>query len=268
MTIISAGSPSAPERAATPDPYRYGWRYVRHELPDGGLMVEHVPLTPEDLLHPQEGDQVTESRPHERRRRYLADVLEARLAGDPTAVVLSDILVAWDVPGLRPHGPDIAVIVGVRERKEWRTFDVAAEGVRPALIVELTSPATADFDRSKKLEQYEQAGVIQYVVVDAVRGEQLVVPRLFGYRLGAGGYQGQALDDRGRLWLEAARTWLGIADGEIVLYDEDERPLGDYQALAAALATMEERAAAAEARAAALEDRLREAEAALRRLRG
>ena len=47
--------------------------------------------------------------------------------------MLSDVLVVWDVPRLRPHGPDIAVILGVREPKLWRPFDVAAEGARPAL---------------------------------------------------------------------------------------------------------------------------------------
>lgn len=65
-------------------------------------------------------------------------MLEAQRAGDPTAVVLNHGRIAWDVPGLGAHGPDIAVILGVRERKNWSTFDVAAEGVRPALIIEIT----------------------------------------------------------------------------------------------------------------------------------
>ncbi len=67
---------------------------------------------------------------------YLYDVLRAH----PGAIVISDVRIAWDVPGLRPYGPDIAVIVGVRERQNWRAFDVAQEGVRPVLIIEVTSP--------------------------------------------------------------------------------------------------------------------------------
>ena len=275
MVTVPADTPAAPDQTALAVPYRYGWRYVRRDWPDGGTTIEQVPLTLEDVLHPQEGDQVTESEPHERRRRYLADVLTAQLAGDPTAVVLSDVLVVWDVAGLRPHGPDIGVILGVRERKPWRSFNVAAEGVRPALIIELTSPETPDLVRSRKLEHYEQAGVAQYVIVDAVRGEHFVTPRLLGYRLGPGGYQGQALDERGRLWLEAARTWLGVEGGEIVCYDEADRALGDYRALATALAGEQAARAEAEQRAtaeaearAALEARLRAAEEELRRLRG
>src|SRR5688572_16019942 len=106
------------------DPYRYGWRYVRRDHEDGTYLMEQVPLTLEDVLHPQEGDQVTHSAAHERRARYLCDVFEARLSGDPTAVVLADVRIAWDVPDLGAHGPDVAVILGVRERKNWSTFDV------------------------------------------------------------------------------------------------------------------------------------------------
>jgi hypothetical protein len=36
-------------------------------------------------------------------------VFEAQLATDPTAVVLDDVRIAWDVPELKPHGPDIVV---------------------------------------------------------------------------------------------------------------------------------------------------------------
>ena|SRR3712207_241616 len=132
------------------DPFRYGWRYIQHERDNGTVDVEQVPLTLEDVLHPQEGDQATHSEAHQRRCVYLYDVLRAQLAGDPTAVVLQDVRIAWDVPGLGAHGPDLAVILGVRERKNWSTFDVATEGVRPALIIEVISPETAALDRSVK----------------------------------------------------------------------------------------------------------------------
>ena len=260
MTVAPASSPATADQAPVLAPDCYGWRHVQREHPDGSVTIESVPLTLEDVLHPDEGDQVPESEPHERRRRYLADVLTARLADDPGAVVLSDVRIAWDTPGIRPHGPDIAVIRGVRERRPWRTFDVAAEGVRPALIIELTSPGTAGLDRSNKLEQYELVGVPQYVIVDAVRGEQFVVPRLLGYRLGPAGYQGQAPDERGRLWLEAPPLWLGVVDSELVCYDEAGRALGDYTAVTAALA-------AEQAARAGLEARVREMEAELRRRR-
>ena len=175
--------------------------------------------------------------------------------------MLDDVRIAWDVPDLQPHGPDIAVILGVRERRNWSTFDVAAEGVRPALIIELTSPETASIDRSSKLEEYDLAGVPLYVIVDTVLPRRRPTLRLLGYRQSPTGYQVLAPDGRGRLWLAPVRTWLGVEGGELVCYDEAGRPLGDYRALAAALAEEVQARAAAEAR-------VRELEAELRRLRG
>jgi Uma2 family endonuclease len=243
-----------------PDPYRYGWRYVRRDNPDGTYVMEQVPLTLEDVLHPQEGDQVTHSDAHQRRRRYLCNVLEARLADDPAAVVLDDVRIAWDTPELRPHGPDIAVIFGVRARKNWSTFDVVREGARPTMIIELTSPETASIDRSNKLEEYDLAGVPLYVIVDAVTSRKQPALRLVGYTQTPNGYQVLAPDAHGRLWLEPVRLWLGIEANEIVCYDEAGQPLGEYKALAAALAAEIEARAEAERRAAVEADARQDAE--------
>ncbi|MGQ9548459.1 MAG: hypothetical protein ACUVWS_07510 [Roseiflexus sp.] len=57
-------------------------------------------------------------------------------------------------------GTDIAVISSVREPKHRSTFDVAAEGVRPTPLIEVTSP----------------------VIVDVVQRRGQVVARLPGYR--------------------------------------------------------------------------------------
>ena len=195
------------------------------------------------------------------------------------------------------------MILGARARKNWSTFDVAEEGVRPALIIEVTSPETAALDRSVKLEEYDLAGVLLYVIVDTITRRREPVLRLLGYQQSPTGYQGLAPDEHGRLWLAPVRTWLGLEENEIVCYDEAGRPLGDYRALAAALAEEARARAAAEQEAAAerrariaaeqevaaerqaraavereaaderrartaTEERLREIEAELRRLRG
>lgn len=238
------------------DPFRYGWRFVRREQPEGGMALDQVPLTLDDVVHPQEEDFIVHSEAHQRRCVYLYNALSAQLAADPGAVVLHDVRVAWDIPELRAHGPDIAVILGVRERKNWSTFDVAEEGVRPALIVEVTSPETAPVDRSLKVDEYDMAGVPLYVLVDTVLSRAEPRLRLVGYAQSPNGYQVLAPNERGWLWLAPARTWLGIADNELVCYDEAGRPLGDYRAVAAALATAEQRAEAAEARLRELEAEL------------
>ncbi len=250
------------------DPYRYGWRYVRRVDERGKETWEQVPLTLDDVLHPEEDDFIVQSESHNRRCRYLAEVFNLALAPDPTTVVVQDMRIDWSIPGVRAHGPDLAVFLGVRERKDWRTFYVREEEARPALVVEVTSLSTVDHDRTTKLRHYARIGIPLYVLVDGLVAGQEGVPQLTGYQLAAGRYRTMSPDARGRLWLTPVRLWLGVEDGEIVCYDEADRPLGDYTALATELAA--ERAALATERAARLmaEARVRELEEELRRLRG
>lgn len=61
MATIEVLVTPTPEGAGeVADPFRYGWRYVQREE-NGTLLIEQVPLTLEDVLHPREGDQVTHS---------------------------------------------------------------------------------------------------------------------------------------------------------------------------------------------------------------
>src|SRR5437660_1491960 len=168
LAMSTISDPQAPRASRfDADRFRYGWRYVRRDLPDGGVDWDQVPLTLEDVLHPQMGDVQVLSRSHGNDCNYLKDVFEARLAGDPSAVVLADTGVKWDVPELRHHSPDVAVILGVRQQRDWGMFEVAEEGVRPALIVEVTSPASRVNDVVTKVDHYYRAGVPHYVIVDA-----------------------------------------------------------------------------------------------------
>jgi hypothetical protein len=47
------------------EPFRYGWREVHVARPDGTLDLERLPLTLEDLLHPEEGDHALHSLAHD-----------------------------------------------------------------------------------------------------------------------------------------------------------------------------------------------------------
>ena len=128
---------------ADADPFRYGWRLVLRPTPDNPRHLEQVPLTLEDVLHPEVGDFIVHSDLHETDRMYLTAVLRARLEPSRRAIVLSDVRIAWDLPDLRAHGPDVMVIPGVRKRRNWSTFEVAVERARPALIIEIVSPMRA-----------------------------------------------------------------------------------------------------------------------------
>jgi len=239
MTHPTVTTPAPPP---ADDPFRYGWRYVRRPTPDDPDHLEPVPLTLEDVLHPEEGDFIVHSDRHETDRMYLTAVLRARLEVHGRAIVLSDVRVAWDVPDLRPHGPDVMVIPGLRERRDWSTFDVAEEGVRPALIIEITSPETRENDVVWKVAHYARAGVAQYVIVDNIgrRGERQL--RLLDYRLVGDTYRLQPPDERGWVYLELAELWVGVEGDHVVCYADDGTAFGDY-------ATVVQQAAEAEARA-------------------
>ena len=166
MTRTTVHRPPAPDTPPDTDPFRYGWRLVPRPTPDDPYNLEQVPLTLEDVLHPETGDFIVHSDRHETDRMYLTAVLRARLEPAGVAIVLSDVRIAWDLPDVRPHGPDVMVIPGVAERQDWSTFDVAVEGARPALIIEITSPETRVNDLKRKAVHYARAGVAQYVIVD------------------------------------------------------------------------------------------------------
>ncbi|ABU59536.1 Uma2 family endonuclease [Roseiflexus castenholzii] len=248
------------------DPFRYGWRFVPRPTPDDPHHLEQVPLTLEDVLHPETGDFIVHSDRHETDRMYLTAVLRARLEEAGVAIVLSDVRIAWDIPDLRPHGPDVMVIPGIRERQDWSTFEVAVEGARPALIIEITSPETRENDLERKVEHYARAGVAQYVIVDdAGKGRGKRRLRLLDYRLEAGMYRLHPLDAAGRVHLAIADVWLGVEGDHVVCYDDHGVAFGDYATVVRQAADAEERARLeAQARQEAEKRAQREAERARR----
>src|SRR4028119_1908533 len=76
------------------DPFYLGWRYVEVTRPDGTIEVDQIPLTPEDVLHPEVGDFIMNSHGHNEDCRYLKSLMRARLAGDPPPAVPADRRVA------------------------------------------------------------------------------------------------------------------------------------------------------------------------------
>lgn len=240
-TITNPTSPATGD-----DPFRYGWRDVpRH----GSAETVRIPLTLEDVLHPQRGDVIVESSLHDLMRAYLADVFRARTAHDPTALVLSNVGIYWDDEDLKHHSPDDAVIFGVREQKfNWTSFNVAEEKVRPTCLVEIVSPSTRSNDVEIKLHQYHLAQVPIYIIVDQKReGAEY---ELRGYRNTPDGFVELAKDAQGRLWLEPLNLFLGMKNGRVVCYDGvTNQEIGDYTRISQELASERARADAEKARA-------------------
>src|SRR5438045_2168111 len=57
------------------DPFFYGWRIVHSKSPNGRAKEEQVPLTQEDILHPQEEDFRVHSQAHNDDCAYLKYVI-------------------------------------------------------------------------------------------------------------------------------------------------------------------------------------------------
>ena len=247
--MTTATPQPVPHTDADADPFRYGWRLVPRPTPDNPYHLEQVPLTLEDVLHPEEGDFIVHSDFHETDRMYLTAVLRARLEPSRRAIVLSDVRIAWDLPDLRAHGPDVMVIPGVRKRRNWSTFDAAVERARPALIIEIVSPDARENDVVIKVDHYARAGVAQYVIVDDTGRGGVRRLRLLDYRLEGTVYRLQEPDADGRVHLAIADIWLGIRRDHVVCYDAAGREIGDYVTVVRQAAKAEARAKQAAARA-------------------
>ena len=244
MSTVSTTRPHQPA-ADGPDPYRYGWRYVRIEKPDGTVELDQVPLTLVDVLFPEVGDFIVQSTPHNRDLMYLKSVCDSRLEGDPHAEVLSDCRVDWNLPGVRPLGPDIAVFTGLKDHKLWKTLHVGNAGARPELVVEVTSPDTRVNDVGVKVNFYYSAGVPLYVIADAIRDDpEERRLRLIAYRHAPGGYvKFGRMPGVGSGWMQSAFGWewrryhrYGLRCDRLACYDGvTGEEIGDYTSVVRAL---------------------------------
>ncbi|HVS37736.1 MAG TPA: Uma2 family endonuclease [Gemmataceae bacterium] len=279
-TTTETGATPQPVAVEKEDPWRCGWRYVRRQRPDGTEYREQVPLGPEDILFPQEEDFIVHTEGHNDDCRYLKTVLQERARGREGMLVLCDHRVDWEVTGLRPLGPDVAVFDGLREAwdRHRGTLPVRTWGARTLLVIEVTSPDSRVNDLGIKVEFYHRVGALFYAVVDRRESRRDAETRLFGYHVdpaNPGRYSEVQPDERGRIWLETVRLWLGLENDRAVLYEERGDRIPDYaevvqtagEAEAHAQAEADARIAA-EARAVAAEARAEELEAELQRLRG
>lgn len=227
---------------AQSDPFALGWRTVSRTSPDGQTYFERIPLTLNDILHPQVGDYRVHNSAHESYCLYFFDAFGGKLYHNPQAVVLHNVRVAWATPEMDPHAPDISVIFQVQQVKNWSTFDEVEEGTKPSLIVEVTSPTTRDVDLKDKLREYALVGVEYYLIVDTKQGKKEQGKReLLGYVLKAGRYEKIAADERGWLWLPPVGLWVGIENNNPYCYDEQGNRVADYAEITAKVADLAER---------------------------
>jgi colicin import membrane protein len=255
-----ASRKTPPAKPRQRDPFRYGVRYVRRTLANGRTARVATPMPREALLHPLDEDYPLEASAHDDDCTYLKDVLGVRVPR--TGLVLSDCRVDWEVPGIKPHGPDISVFDKVRRRRNWKTFYVQKEKARILLVIEITSPGDRNNDLKIKVDEYYRAGVPLYAIADAREKKGVRTLTIIGYRRGPTRYERIDLDTQGRLLLEPLGVLLGAEGERICCYDaRTGQKIGDYEAV------VKERDAVEEEKR-KVEERNRQLEAEIRRLRG
>jgi Uma2 family endonuclease len=237
-----------------PREFPYGWRWRYAQLPNGEEAAERIPLTPEDLLAPQFGDEVTESSQHFKLLTRLADLLTRRYETQPDVLVTGNLQICWGVPDLSDPSPDIAVIRGVRDKERERSsFNVPQEGVRPSLVIEVVSdsdPRVRRNDLDTKVKLYQQAGIPEYLLFDqpfTSGGHRQVL----GFEMGLNQrYRRIVPDSQGRLLSRTTGLLFGVdQDGRIFVVTDavtGERLRSSSEEEAGRKAA-EERATAAEA---------------------
>src|SRR5689334_9256605 len=108
------------ESPSSDDPYYYGSRWCPVQLPDGRVELREIPLTPEDFLHPQLGDQFVQGYWHGVHVACLFVQILERYESSPDVLVSSRLKIRWGIHGLPEPDPDIAVIRGVRDKEAER----------------------------------------------------------------------------------------------------------------------------------------------------
>ena len=247
----------------------YGWRYFKRVGPDGEEDLEQVPLTLEDVLHPQEGDHIPQNPVHYADQRYLSDVCAERESRLNNGLVLTDCIVDWGIPGLGNHCPDVSVFEKLKKRPptSFGIFRLRISGGRCLLALEIVSPDTRKNDIEDKLTEYHQAKVALYVIVDQKRAGG---PReLLAFGRKATGYEKRNLDRRGRILVKQLGIRIGLKNNRVVCFDaETDQEVGDYVQIAQALDSAEKARQSAEEALHASEKRVEELEAELRLSRG
>ncbi len=209
-------------RASTEELAECGWRYEEVPQPDGTMKYVMVPLTEEEYLHPKEGYHMPNNTFHADTISDARDMLARRYANQPTVGVFTDLLIIWDIPDLGDHSPDVCVIFGVKDKDRDRPhFKVAEEGVRPSLMIEVVSGRYRKADRETKVEEYESAGVQEYVIIDRRRRRGQTSYEVLGYRLVRGRFRPISPDEQDRILCRMVGLWLSMSEGRVVMEDAE-----------------------------------------------
>lgn len=253
------------------------WDVVQRWVPtpSGKMEFRELELTPEYFLDPRHGDKVVQHPLHGQICILLYGFLNDRYESRQDVAVLFDVKILWGDAERKRPSPDVMVIQGVRDRRiKTPSFNVAREGARPCLIIEVVSnsdPRIRDTDLVDKVHLYEQKRIQEYLTIELPHPSTDGRFRWIGRRLGGNRrYVPIEPDAEGRILSET--TGLRFAttpDGQWVLVFDaatGERLLTSLE-IAERAARAAERARRASKKAARETEARKAAEAVVARLR-
>jgi len=239
------------------DEYYYGYRTIIGYDDEGKSVFSYRPLTPDDLLDPEEGDVYMQGNLHEKDVDRLRGIFRYHLRNRENITIYSDIKIIWETGKSENPAPDVSIIADVRDPEKPRgSFCVPEEGTKPFFVLEVVSPRYRREDIEKKPEIYRRNGVFEYIIVDpGLKGNEISYT-VSGYRLIGNRYVRMTPDDRKRIYSRTTDVWVGASESgdRLIVYDgkTDEEILSDG-----------ERADKAETRADKAEEELRRLRAKL-----
>ena len=236
-------SDSFPHYEDSDDEYYYGYRTIITYDEKGRSVYSYRPLTPEDLLEPEEGDVYMEGSLHEKDLDRLKSIFRHALKGRKNVTVYSDLKIEWGAEGLPNPAPDISIFENVKDPEKPRnSFFVREEGVKPFFILEVVSPRYRNTDTNKKPEIYRKARVPEYIVVDPGLKENKIFYTVSGHRLAGNRYVKIKPDSQGRILSLTTGLFIGVSEsrdrlvvtdvqtGEEILSDDERAELAEIRA--------------------------------------
>jgi Uma2 family endonuclease len=166
------------------------WDVVQRWVPtpSGRMEFQELELTPEYFLDPRHGDKVVQHPLHGQVCILLYGFLNDRYETRQDVAVLFDVKILWGDGERKRPSPDVMVIQGVRDRRiKTPSFNVAREGARPCLIIEVVSnsdPRIRDTDLVDKVQLYEKKRIPEYLTIELPHPSTDGRFRWIGRRLG------------------------------------------------------------------------------------
>ena len=182
-------------------------------------LLESIQATVAEIEYPEsDGEPMGETGIHVLAILHLLDALRYLLRDHLDTYVIADMFLYYEEGNPRAvKAPDVMVIKGVDASYERNTFKTWEEKAVPAVIFEVTSPATAIEDLTNKHALYESLQVPEYFIFDPLA--EYLPGQIQGFRLSQNRYTPIPVNADGTLTSRELNAWLRVEDHRLRVID-------------------------------------------------